>query len=166
MHPSNPPKKPWSCLYPNAQVYRPVWSMCVLIRTWCIYVYVLSHNYILICRRSAYYWLCNALDVYCPVQWEYGRLNLLYTVVSKRKIQRLITHGIVKDWDDPRLFTLTALRRRGFPPEAINAFCSKVCYLFLIFVSSNVNCYIDHCTVSFLACHCTWYTVSTIAMVL
>lgn len=77
-------------------------------------------------RRSSYYWLCNALDIYCPVQWEYGRLNLSYTVVSKRKIAKLIKEGIIRDWDDPRLFTLTALRRRGFPPEAINKFCSKV----------------------------------------
>lgn len=77
-------------------------------------------------RRSSYYWLCNMVDAYCPVQWEYGRLNLNYTVVSKRKIGKLITEGIVRDWDDPRLFTLTALRRRGFPPEAINYFCAKV----------------------------------------
>ncbi|KAI0233738.1 Glutamine--tRNA ligase [Lamellibrachia satsuma] len=77
-------------------------------------------------RRSSYYWLCNVLDVYCPVQWEYGRLNLNYTVVSKRKIGKLISNGIVRDWDDPRLFTLTALRRRGFPAEAINMFCGKV----------------------------------------
>ncbi|XP_072329220.1 glutamine--tRNA ligase isoform X1 [Scyliorhinus torazame] len=77
-------------------------------------------------RRSSYYWLCNALDLYCPVQWEYGRLNLHYTVVSKRKIIKLVETGVVRDWDDPRLFTLTALRRRGFPPEAINNFCAKV----------------------------------------
>lgn len=77
-------------------------------------------------RRSSYYWLCNVLDLYCPVQWEYGRLNLNYTVVSKRKIAKLIDNGFVRDWDDPRLFTLTALRRRGFPPEAINLFCAKV----------------------------------------
>ncbi|XP_053576782.1 glutamine--tRNA ligase [Bombina bombina] len=77
-------------------------------------------------RRSSYFWLCNALDVYCPVQWEYGRLNLHYTVVSKRKIIRLVETGAVRDWDDPRLFTLTALRRRGFPPEAINNFCARV----------------------------------------
>ncbi|XP_072223900.1 glutamine--tRNA ligase isoform X2 [Leuresthes tenuis] len=77
-------------------------------------------------RRSSYYWLCNALDVYCPVQWEYGRLNLTYTVVSKRKIIKLVETGVVKDWDDPRLFTLTALRRRGFPAEAINNFCARV----------------------------------------
>lgn len=77
-------------------------------------------------RRSSYYWLCNALDIYCPVQWEYGRLNVNYTVVSKRKIAKLITENIVHDWDDPRLFTLTALRRRGFPPEAINNFCAQM----------------------------------------
>uniref|UniRef100_H2Z216 Probable glutamine--tRNA ligase n=1 Tax=Ciona savignyi TaxID=51511 RepID=H2Z216_CIOSA len=77
-------------------------------------------------RRSSYFWLCNSVDIYCPVQWEYGRLNLQYTVVSKRKIQKLIDAGIVRDWDDPRLFTLTALRRRGFPPEALNDFCAKV----------------------------------------
>lgn len=77
-------------------------------------------------RRSSYYWLCNALDIYCPVQWEYGRLNMNYTVVSKRKIGKLISEGIISDWDDPRLFTLTALRRRGFPPEAINNFCARM----------------------------------------
>ncbi|XP_015913119.4 glutamine--tRNA ligase [Parasteatoda tepidariorum] len=77
-------------------------------------------------RRSSYYWLCNALDIYCPVQWEYGRLNMNYTVISKRKIQKLISEGIVRDWDDPRLFTLTALRRRGFPSEAIQSFCVEL----------------------------------------
>ena len=77
-------------------------------------------------RRSSYYWLCNAVDIYCPVQWEYGRLNVYYTVVSKRKIAKLIDNGIVQDWDDPRLFTLTALRRRGFPAEAINNFCARM----------------------------------------
>uniref|UniRef100_A0A8D8T7M1 glutamine--tRNA ligase n=1 Tax=Cacopsylla melanoneura TaxID=428564 RepID=A0A8D8T7M1_9HEMI len=77
-------------------------------------------------RRSSYYWLCNALDIYCPVQWEYGRLNVNYTVVSKRKIAKLIEENIVSDWDDPRLFTLTALKRRGFPAEAINKFCARM----------------------------------------
>lgn len=75
-------------------------------------------------RRSSYYWLCNALDIYCPVQWEYGRLSMYYTLTSKRKIAKLIDEGVVSDWDDPRLFTLTALRRRGFPAEAINNFCA------------------------------------------
>lgn len=77
-------------------------------------------------RRSSYYWLCNALDIYCPVQWEYGRLNMNYALVSKRKIAKLITEKIVNDWDDPRLFTLTALRRRGFPAEAINKICAQM----------------------------------------
>jgi len=77
-------------------------------------------------RRSSYYWLCNAVDTYCPVQWEYGRLNMSYTVVSKRKIGKLIEAKICRDWDDPRLFTLTALRRRGFPSEAINNFCARI----------------------------------------
>ncbi len=77
-------------------------------------------------RRSSYYWLCNAVNTYCPVQWEYGRLNMSYAVVSKRKIAKLIETGVCKDWDDPRLFTLTALRRRGFPAEAINNFCAKI----------------------------------------
>lgn len=77
-------------------------------------------------RRSSYYWLCNELDLYCPVQWEYGRLNVNYTVVSKRKILKLITSKIVRDWDDPRLFTLAALRRRGIPAEALNSFVARL----------------------------------------
>uniref|UniRef100_A0A915N5M7 glutamine--tRNA ligase n=1 Tax=Meloidogyne javanica TaxID=6303 RepID=A0A915N5M7_MELJA len=77
-------------------------------------------------RRSSYYWLCNALDVYCPTQWEFSRLNLSYTVVSKRKLLKLIQSGVVSDWDDPRLFTLTALRRRGIPPEVINKFVESL----------------------------------------
>uniref|UniRef100_A0AAG5DFK3 Probable glutamine--tRNA ligase n=1 Tax=Anopheles atroparvus TaxID=41427 RepID=A0AAG5DFK3_ANOAO len=77
-------------------------------------------------RRSSYYWLCNALDIYCPVQWEYARLNVNYTVVSKRKINKLITENIVNDWDDPRLFTLSALRRKGYPAEAVNNFCAQM----------------------------------------
>ncbi|XP_076313603.1 glutaminyl-tRNA synthetase [Tachypleus tridentatus] len=110
-------------------------------KTWCIYPTYdfthclcdsLEHITHSLCtkefqsRRSSYYWLCNALDIYCPVQWEYGRLNMNYTVVSKRKIAKLISEGIVRDWDDPRLFTLTALRRRGYPAEAINNFCAQM----------------------------------------
>lgn len=77
-------------------------------------------------RRSSYYWLCNALDIYCPVQWEYSRLNINYTVVSKRKLKQLIDAKIVSGWDDPRLYTLESLKRRGFPPEAIKEFCAKL----------------------------------------
>lgn len=60
------------------------------------------------------------------VQWKYGRLNVNYTIVSKKKIAKLIQEGIVSDWDDLRLLTLTALHRRGFPPEAINNFCAQI----------------------------------------
>jgi len=77
-------------------------------------------------RRSSYYWLCNTLGIYCPVQWEYGRLNMNYTVISKRKIAKLIDEKICSSWNDPRLFTLTALRRRGFPAVAINNFCAQM----------------------------------------
>uniref|UniRef100_A0A669CYV2 Glutamine--tRNA ligase n=1 Tax=Oreochromis niloticus TaxID=8128 RepID=A0A669CYV2_ORENI len=57
-------------------------------------------------RRSSYYWLCNALDLYCPVQWEYGRLNLTYTVVSKRKIIKLVETGVVSPIHKCRAYTV------------------------------------------------------------
>ncbi|KAL3097465.1 hypothetical protein niasHS_003913 [Heterodera schachtii] len=87
-------------------------------------------------RRSSYYWLCNALDLYCPVQWEFARLNVNYTVVSKRKLLKLIQAGIVDDWDDPRLFTLTALRRRGVPSETVNKF---IAHLGLTVAQSSID---------------------------
>ena len=76
--------------------------------------------------REAYYWICDAAEVYKPVQWEYGRLNITNTVLSKRKLNKLVTDGHVKGWDDPRIFTLEALKRRGFPPKAINTFCERL----------------------------------------
>lgn len=76
--------------------------------------------------RQSYEWLCDALEVYKPRQSEYGRLNLQGTVMSKRKIQKLVTNKHVLDWDDPRMYTLVALRRRGIPPEAIISFVSKL----------------------------------------
>ncbi|KAG0311905.1 hypothetical protein BGZ97_011561 [Linnemannia gamsii] len=72
--------------------------------------------------RASYYWLCDALEVYKPVQWEYGRLNVANTILSKRKIAELVNKKHVFDWDDPRLYTLPAIRRRGVPPQAINNF--------------------------------------------
>ncbi|KAF9351081.1 hypothetical protein BGX26_010814 [Mortierella sp. AD094] len=72
--------------------------------------------------RASYYWLCDALEVYKPVQWESGRLNVEATVLSKRKIAELVRRGHVMDLDDPRLYTLPAIRRRGVPPEAVNNF--------------------------------------------
>ncbi|CDH50331.1 probable glutamine-trna ligase [Lichtheimia corymbifera JMRC:FSU:9682] len=72
--------------------------------------------------RESYYWLCDAVEVYKPVQWEYGRLNVTGTIMSKRKILKLVTNNYVHGWDDPRMYTLVGIRRRGVPPEAINSF--------------------------------------------
>ncbi|KAH7036572.1 tRNA synthetases class I, catalytic domain-containing protein [Linnemannia elongata] len=76
--------------------------------------------------RASYYWLCDALEVYKPVQWEYGRLNVANTILSKRKIAELVNKKHVFDWDDPRLYTLPAIRRRGVPPQAINNFVATL----------------------------------------
>lgn len=75
-----------------------------------------------VASRESYYWLCDALEVYKPVQWEYARLNLTGTILSKRKLTQLVERKHVDGWDDPRLYTLIALKRRGFTPEAINKF--------------------------------------------
>ncbi|RKO85823.1 tRNA synthetases class I, catalytic domain-containing protein, partial [Blyttiomyces helicus] len=76
--------------------------------------------------RESYYWLVDALELYKPVQWEYGRLSIANTVLSKRKLNKLVTDGHVSGWDDPRLYTLSGIRRRGFTPEAINAFVRDI----------------------------------------
>ncbi|KAJ2899495.1 Glutaminyl-tRNA synthetase [Coemansia aciculifera] len=79
-----------------------------------------------IMSRESYYWLCDAVEVYKPVQWEYGRLSVTNTVLSKRKLLKLRDKGLVRALDDPRLFTLPALRRRGVPALAINAFVREL----------------------------------------
>ncbi|VDB85344.1 unnamed protein product [Peniophora sp. CBMAI 1063] len=79
-----------------------------------------------ILSRVSYEWLCDALEVYKPRQSEYGRLNLQGTVMSKRKILALVKERIVMGWDDPRMYTLIALRRRGVPPGAIISFVSQL----------------------------------------
>ncbi|KAL8988639.1 MAG: hypothetical protein Q9177_002314, partial [Variospora cf. flavescens] len=76
--------------------------------------------------RVSYEWLCDAVSVYKPMQREYGRLNLTGTVLSKRKLLQLVTGKHVRSWDDPRLYTLIALRRRGIPPGAILAFVNEL----------------------------------------
>ncbi|XP_010272844.1 PREDICTED: glutamine--tRNA ligase [Nelumbo nucifera] len=73
-------------------------------------------------RRASYYWLLDALGLYQPYVWEYSRLNVTNTVMSKRKLNRLVTEKWVNGWDDPRLMTLAGLRRRGVTATAINAF--------------------------------------------
>ncbi|KAL8822995.1 MAG: hypothetical protein Q9191_006283 [Dirinaria sp. TL-2023a] len=76
--------------------------------------------------RVSYEWLCDAVEIYKPMQREYGRLNVSGTVLSKRKIAKLVNDGIVRGWDDPRLYTLIALRRRGIPPGAILSFVNEL----------------------------------------
>ncbi|TGJ82489.1 hypothetical protein E0Z10_g6267 [Xylaria hypoxylon] len=71
-------------------------------------------------------WDLAAFGVYEPMQREYGRLSITGTVLSKRKIMKLVEGGIVKGWDDPRLFTLIAIKRRGVPPGAIVEFVSEL----------------------------------------
>jgi glutaminyl-tRNA synthetase len=78
-------------------------------------------------HRPLYDWTLDNLPVPChPRQIEFARLNLSYTVVSKRKLLQLVNEGLVAGWDDPRMPTLSGIRRRGFPPAAIRAFCGKI----------------------------------------
>jgi glutaminyl-tRNA synthetase len=79
-----------------------------------------------IASRVSYEWLNKTLGVYEPMQREYGRLNLTGTVLSKRKILKLVEDKIVRGWDDPRLYTLIAIRRRGVPPGAILEFVNEL----------------------------------------
>lgn len=77
-------------------------------------------------RRVSYFWLLDVLGLYKPVVWEFSRLNVSNTVVSKRKLKALVEKKVVDGWDDPRLFTLASLRRRGFTPAIIKDFCARV----------------------------------------
>ena len=77
-------------------------------------------------HRPLYDWLCQNLCIHHPQQIEFARLNLNYTVMSKRKMLRLVEEGHVKGWDDPRMPTLQGMRRRGYTPQAIRDFCEKV----------------------------------------
>ena len=77
-------------------------------------------------HRPLYNWYLDALEIYHPRQIEFARLNVSYTVLSKRKLLRLVQAGHVKGWDDPRMPTLSGLRRRGYTPEAIRDFCDRI----------------------------------------
>ena len=77
-------------------------------------------------NRELYDWVLDELGVYHPQQIEFARLNLSYTVLSKRKLVRLVTEGHVDGWDDPRMPTITGLRRRGYTPESIRDFCDRI----------------------------------------
>ena len=109
--------------------------------TWCIYpMYDFAHGQSdsiegvthSICtlefqdHRPLYDWFLDELQIFHPQQIEFARLNLTYTVLSKRKLLRLVQEGHVAGWDDPRMPTLSGLRRRGYTPEAIRDFCDRI----------------------------------------
>jgi glutaminyl-tRNA synthetase len=109
--------------------------------TWCIYpLYDFTHGYCdslegithSICtlefenHRPLYDWLLDALDLYHPQQIEFARLNLTYTLMSKRKLLELVQTGVVRGWDDPRMPTIAGIRRRGYTPSGIRAFCEEI----------------------------------------
>ncbi|MGD8461966.1 MAG: glutamine--tRNA ligase, partial [Desulfobacterales bacterium] len=77
-------------------------------------------------NRELYDWILDQLEVYHPQQIEFARLNLNYTVLSKRKLIRLVEEGHVARWDDPRMPTISGLRRRGYTPESIRNFCERI----------------------------------------
>ncbi|HOX37812.1 MAG TPA: glutamine--tRNA ligase/YqeY domain fusion protein [Candidatus Brocadiia bacterium] len=108
---------------------------------WCIYpMYDFAHGYEdsiegithSICtlefenHRPLYDWLLDAVGAYHPQQIEFARLNLTYTVMSKRRLLELVKEGKVNGWDDPRMPTICGLRRRGYTPEAIREFCRRI----------------------------------------
>ena len=110
--------------------------------TWCIYpMYDFAHPLSDACEgvthslcslefedhRPLYDWFLRELDIkYPPRQIEFARLNLNYTLTSKRKCLALVKNGVVSGWDDPRMSTLSGMRRRGYPPAAIREFCDRI----------------------------------------
>jgi glutaminyl-tRNA synthetase len=77
-------------------------------------------------HRPLYDWYVEQLGIYHPQQIEFDRLNVTYTLLSKRKLLQLVQQGRVRGWDDPRMPTISGLRRRGYTPEAIRSFCRRV----------------------------------------
>jgi glutaminyl-tRNA synthetase len=110
--------------------------------TWCIYpMYDWAHGQSdaiegithsictleFINHRPLYHWFLDALRLpHHPAQIEFARLNLTYTILSKRKLKELVEAGLVSGWDDPRMPTIAGMRRRGYTPEAIRAFCDRI----------------------------------------
>lgn len=76
-------------------------------------------------HRPLYDWFCDKLEIHHPQQIEFSRLNLTYTIMHKRKLLKLIEANLVSGWDDPRLPTLSGIRRRGYTPESIQAFLEQ-----------------------------------------
>jgi glutaminyl-tRNA synthetase len=77
-------------------------------------------------HRPLYDWYIDQLKIHHPQQIEFARLNLTYTVLSKRRLLQLVNTGVVQGWDDPRMPTLSGIRRRGYTPEAIRTFCDRI----------------------------------------
>jgi len=77
-------------------------------------------------HRPLYDWFVRELGIYAPRQIEFARLNVTHTVLSKRKLLRLVEEGVVAGWDDPRMPTLAGIRRRGYPPAALREFCDRI----------------------------------------
>lgn len=77
-------------------------------------------------HRPLYDWILNEMGVYHPRQIEFARLNVSYTIMSKRKLLELVEGGYVSGWDDPRMPTICGLRRRGYTPESIRTFCRRI----------------------------------------
>lgn len=100
-------------------------------------------------HRPLYDWCLDHLDVpYKSQQIEFARLNMTYTVMSKRKLLRLVQEGFVKGWDDPRMPTIAGMRRRGYPPEAIRNFCERIG---VAKAASNVDfALLEHCVREYL----------------
>lgn len=108
---------------------------------WCIYpMYDLAHGQSdsiekvthSICtlefvpHRELYDWLIEKLEIYPSRQYEFARRNLTYTITSKRKLMQLVNENHVQGWDDPRMTTISGMRRRGFTPESIRDFCDRI----------------------------------------
>lgn len=77
-------------------------------------------------HRELYDWFIEKLEIFPSKQYEFARLNMTYTVMSKRKLLQLVNEGFVSGWDDPRMPTISAFRRRGFTPESIRDFCERI----------------------------------------
>jgi glutaminyl-tRNA synthetase len=109
--------------------------------TWCIYpMYDFAHGQSdsieqithSICtlefvpHRELYNWCIENLEIYPSQQYEFARLNMTYTMMSKRKLLQLVNEKLVNGWDDPRMPTLSGIRRRGYTPESLREFCEKI----------------------------------------
>ncbi|WP_316770329.1 glutamine--tRNA ligase/YqeY domain fusion protein [Pedobacter frigiditerrae] len=77
-------------------------------------------------HRELYDWFIEKLGIFPSKQYEFARLNLTYTVMSKRKLMQLVNENMVSGWDDPRMPTISGLRRRGYTPESIKEFCERI----------------------------------------